>query len=37
VLIAGRYEDTLRKVSGQWRIAKRDIVIEFAPPGTASQ
>jgi uncharacterized protein (TIGR02246 family) len=37
VLIAGRYEDTLRKVNGQWRIAKRDIVIEFAPPGTATQ
>ncbi len=37
VLIAGRYEDTLRKVDGQWRIAKRSIVIEFAPPGTATQ
>lgn len=35
VLIAGRYEDTLRKVGGEWRIAKRNIVIEFAPPGTA--
>jgi ketosteroid isomerase-like protein len=35
VLIAGRYEDTLRKVNGDWRIAKRSIVIEFAPPGTA--
>ena len=35
VLIAGRYEDTLRKVNGQWRIAKRSIVIEVAPPGTA--
>jgi uncharacterized protein (TIGR02246 family) len=34
VLIAGRYEDTLRKVGGEWRIAKRNIVIEFAPPGT---
>ena len=32
VVIAGRYEDTLRKVSGQWQIAKRGIVIEFAPP-----
>jgi len=32
VLIAGRYEDTLRKVNGQWQIAKRNIVIEFAPP-----
>jgi len=37
VLIAGRYEDTLRKVDGEWRIAKRSIVIEFAPPGTATQ
>lgn len=35
ILIAGRYEDTLRKVNGQWRIATRNIVIEFAPPGTA--
>jgi uncharacterized protein (TIGR02246 family) len=31
VLVAGRYEDTLRKVGGEWRIAKRDIVIEFLP------
>jgi uncharacterized protein (TIGR02246 family) len=37
VLIAGRYEDTLRRVNGQWQIAKRSIVIEFAPPGTVSQ
>jgi uncharacterized protein (TIGR02246 family) len=36
VLIAGRYEDTLRKVNGDWRIAKRDIVIEFAPPAAAA-
>ena len=35
VVIAGRYEDTLRKVSGQWQIAKRSIVIEFAPPAAA--
>jgi ketosteroid isomerase-like protein len=35
ILIAGRYEDTLRKVDGAWRIATRNIVIEFAPPGTA--
>lgn len=34
VLVAGRYEDTLRKENGEWRIAKRSIVIEFAPPGT---
>jgi uncharacterized protein (TIGR02246 family) len=37
VLIAGRYEDTLRKVGGEWRIATRNIVIEFAPPGTPTQ
>ncbi|HUQ51546.1 MAG TPA: nuclear transport factor 2 family protein [Gammaproteobacteria bacterium] len=37
VLIAGRYEDTLRKVDGAWHIAKRSIVIEFAPPGTPTQ
>lgn len=37
VLIAGRYEDTLRKVNGEWRIAKRDIIIEFAPAAPATQ
>ena len=35
VVIAGRYEDTLRKVNGRGQIAKRDIVIEFAPPAAA--
>jgi uncharacterized protein (TIGR02246 family) len=35
VLVAGHYEDTLRKVDGQWRIAKRDIVIEFLPAAPA--
>lgn len=35
VLVAGRYEDTLRKVEGEWRIAKRDIVIEFLPTSQA--
>ena len=30
VVVAGRYEDTLRKVNDQWQIAKRAIVIEFA-------
>jgi len=35
VVIAGRYEDTLRKVNGEWQIAKRGIVIEFAPPAAA--
>jgi uncharacterized protein (TIGR02246 family) len=37
VLIAGRYEDTLRKINGEWRIAERNIVIEFAPPAAATQ
>jgi uncharacterized protein (TIGR02246 family) len=36
VLVAGHYDDTLRKVDDQWRIAKRDIVIEFLPT-TAGQ
>ena len=35
VVVAGRYEDTLRKVDGQWQIAKRSIIIEFAPPAAA--
>ena len=35
VLVAGRYEDTLRKVDGEWRIATRSIVIEFAPAAAA--
>jgi uncharacterized protein (TIGR02246 family) len=39
VLVAGRYEDTLRKVDGEWRIATRNIIIEFAPaaPAAATQ
>jgi ketosteroid isomerase-like protein len=40
VLVAGRYEDTLRKVNGECRIATRNIVIEFAPaaaPAAATQ
>ena len=38
VLIAGRYEDTLRKVGGTWYIATRNIVIEFAAaPAAATQ
>jgi ketosteroid isomerase-like protein len=36
VLVAGRYEDTLRKVDGVWRIATRNIVIEFAPTPAGS-
>jgi ketosteroid isomerase-like protein len=36
VLVAGRYEDTLRKVGGVWLIATRNIVIEFAPAPAAA-
>jgi ketosteroid isomerase-like protein len=36
VLVAGHYEDTLRKVGGQWKIAKRAIVIEFIPAAPAA-
>ena len=36
VLVAGRYEDTLRKVGGVWLIATRNIVIEFAPAAAAT-
>jgi uncharacterized protein (TIGR02246 family) len=36
VVVAGRYEDTLRKVDGVWRIATRSIVIEFAPAPAAA-
>ena len=31
VVVAGHYEDTLRKVDGAWKFAKRSIVIEFVP------
>lgn len=38
VVVAGHYEDTLRKVNGEWKIAKRDIVIDFpaAEPDAAA-
>lgn len=36
VLVAGHYEDTLRKVDGTWKIAKRGIVIQFVPPAPAA-
>lgn len=36
VLVAGHYEDTLRKENGAWRIAKRDIVIQFIPAAPAA-
>lgn len=32
VAVAGHYEDTLRKVDGEWKFTKRAIVIDFAAP-----
>jgi uncharacterized protein (TIGR02246 family) len=32
VVVAGHYEDTLRKVGGEWKFARRSIVIDFAAP-----
>jgi ketosteroid isomerase-like protein len=29
VVVAGHYDDTLRKVDGEWKFAKRSIVIDF--------
>ncbi len=34
VLSAGHYEDTLRKVGGNWRFSKRTIVTDFEAPAT---
>jgi ketosteroid isomerase-like protein len=36
VVAAGHYEDTLRKVDGAWKFAKRAIVIEFVPTPAAA-
>ena len=36
VVAAGHYEDTLRKVDGAWKFAKRAIVIEFVPTPPAA-
>jgi ketosteroid isomerase-like protein len=36
VVAAGHYEDTLRKVNGTWKFAKRAIVIEFVPTAAAA-
>lgn len=33
VIVAGHYDDTLRKVDGEWKFTKRAIVIDFAAPG----
>jgi hypothetical protein len=37
VVVAGHYDDALRKVDGRWKFTKRTIVIDFAAPvqGTA--
>jgi hypothetical protein len=37
VLAAGHYVDTLRKVSGTWKFAKREIVVQAQEPPPASQ
>lgn len=29
VIVAGHYDDTLRKVDGEWKFAKRSIIIDF--------
>jgi hypothetical protein len=39
VAAAGRYEDTLRKVNGRWKFAKRSILVDFMqaqPAGAAT-
>jgi uncharacterized protein (TIGR02246 family) len=36
VIVAGHYEDTLRKVGGEWKFARRSIVIDFAAPADAA-
>jgi ketosteroid isomerase-like protein len=33
VVVAGHYEDSLRKVNGAWYFTKRSIVIDFPPAG----
>jgi hypothetical protein len=32
ILVAGHYEDALRKVGGAWKISRRSIVVDFIPP-----
>ena len=34
IAVAGHYDDTLRKVNGEWKFTKRAIVIDFARPST---
>ncbi len=33
VVVAGHYDDSLRKVNGAWYFTKRSIVIDFPPAG----
>ena len=33
VVVAGHYDDSLRKVNGAWKFTKRSIVIDFPPAG----
>jgi ketosteroid isomerase-like protein len=33
VIVAGHYDDSLRKVNGVWKFAKRSIVIDHPPAG----
>ena len=33
VVVAGHYDDSLRKVNGAWKFTRRSIVIDFPPAG----
>jgi uncharacterized protein (TIGR02246 family) len=33
VVVAGHYDDSLRKANGAWKFTKRSIVIDFPPAG----
>ena len=33
VIVAGHYDDSLRKVNGAWKFTKRSIVFDFPPAG----
>ena len=33
VIVAGHYDDSLRKVNGAWKFTKRSIVIDHPPAG----
>ena len=36
IVFQGRYEDRLRRVDGQWRIARRRILTDWIDPGVAA-